>query len=63
MACVLCSEDEASVAARRVARLIQRQGFAVKFVNWRIVNVLGTCAMPFGIHIADFSREHRQNAS
>ena len=59
----ICSEDEAKVAARRVARLIQQAGFAVKFRNFRIVNVLGTCSFPFGIHIADFSRDHKQNAS
>lgn len=60
---VVYSEEEAAIAARRVARQIQLAGFNVKFANFRIVNVLGTCSMPFGIHVADFSRENKQNAS
>lgn len=60
---VVCSEEDAAIAARRVARQIQLAGFNVKFANFRIVNVLGTCSMPFGIHVTDFSRENKQNAS
>ncbi|XP_076439931.1 TATA box-binding protein-like 1 [Babylonia areolata] len=57
------SEDEAKVAARRVARRLQKLGFSVRFCNFRIVNVLGTCSLPFGIKLNNFSNEHPQAAS
>lgn len=57
------SEDMAKVAARRHARLLQKLGFQVRFSNYRVVNVLGTCIMPFGIHIVNFSQKHRKFAS
>jgi len=30
----------------------------VKFSSFKIVNVLGTCSLPFGIKLTDFSREN-----
>uniref|UniRef100_T1JKA4 TATA box-binding protein-like 1 n=1 Tax=Strigamia maritima TaxID=126957 RepID=T1JKA4_STRMM len=57
------SEDLAKVAARRFARTLQKLGFKVRFSNYRVVNVLGTCAMPFAIRIIQFSNDHRANAS
>ncbi|XP_037084676.1 TATA box-binding protein-like 1 [Pollicipes pollicipes] len=53
------SEAEAKVAARRVARYLQKQlDYQVRFRNFRVVNVLGTCTMPFSIKIADFSQKY-----
>lgn len=57
------SEDEAKVAARRVARRLQKLGFNARFFNFRIVNVLGTCSLPFGIRLNNFSQAHPQSAS
>ncbi|XP_029649849.1 TATA box-binding protein-like 1 [Octopus sinensis] len=57
------SEDEAKLAARRFARRLQRLGFNVRFINFRIVNVLGTCSLPFGIKINLFSKQYPQQAS
>ncbi|KAB7506714.1 TATA box-binding-like protein 1 [Armadillidium nasatum] len=57
------SEDQARIAARRVARSLQKLGYNVKFRNYRIVNVLGTCTMPFAIKISQFSQNHRHSAS
>ncbi|XP_017476560.1 PREDICTED: TATA box-binding protein-like protein 1 [Rhagoletis zephyria] len=57
------SEEQAKSASRRVARVLQRMGFRVKFSSYRVVNVLGTCRMPFGIKIGEFSTAHRQVAS
>lgn len=57
------SEDQARFAARRIARCLQKLGYHVRFKNFRIVNVLGTCTMPFGIRITQFSQKHRQAAS
>ncbi|XP_054153419.1 TATA box-binding protein-like 1 [Oppia nitens] len=57
------TEDSAKCGARRIARCLQKLGFKVKFNSYRVVNVLGTCILPFGIKIHDFSAEHRPIAS
>lgn len=54
------SEDQAKVAARRYARALQKLGFQVRFQNFRVVNVLGTCRMPFGIRIISFSKRYKE---
>lgn len=54
------SEDEAKIAARRFARLLQKLGYNVKFNNYRVVNVLGICTMPFAIKISPFCERHRE---
>jgi len=56
------SEDQARVAARKIARSLEHLGFRVKFKNFHVVNVLGTCSMPFGIHITKFSSDHKEHA-
>uniref|UniRef100_A0A182W574 TATA box-binding protein-like 1 n=1 Tax=Anopheles minimus TaxID=112268 RepID=A0A182W574_9DIPT len=57
------SEDQAKVAARRYSRCLQKLGFNVRLRNFRIVNVLGTCAMPWGIKIVNFSEKYKKDAS
>ncbi|XP_060517927.1 TATA box-binding protein-like 1 [Cylas formicarius] len=54
------SEDAAKQAARKFARCLQKLGFNVRFNNYRVVNVLGTCSMPFAIRINSFSERHRE---
>lgn len=54
------SEAQAKVAARRFARCLQKLGFKARFNNYRVVNVLGTCSMPFAIKINSFSERHRE---
>ncbi len=56
------SEDDARVGARRIARALQKLGFKTRFRNFRVVNVLGTCTMPFGIKIAQFTEKHKSRA-
>lgn len=56
------SEDNAKIAARRFARCLQKLGFNVHFNNFRVVNVLGTCSMPFGIRINAFSAKYPKEA-
>ncbi|XP_037069306.1 TATA box-binding protein-like 1 [Pollicipes pollicipes] len=57
------SEPEAKVAARRVARYLQKHlNYQTRFSNFRVVNVLGTCTMPFSIKIADFSQKYPRTA-
>uniref|UniRef100_A0A023G7A3 TATA box-binding protein-like 1 n=1 Tax=Amblyomma triste TaxID=251400 RepID=A0A023G7A3_AMBTT len=57
------SEETAKTAARRYARILQKLGFRVKFMNYRVVNVLGTCTMPFAIKLIPFSQQNRHIAS
>ncbi|KAH8416752.1 hypothetical protein KR222_001248, partial [Zaprionus bogoriensis] len=57
------SESQAKIAARRYARCLNKLGFPTHFQNFRIVNVLGTCSMPWAIKIVNFSERHRDNAS
>jgi len=54
------SEAQARTAARKYARFLQKLGFNTRFTNYRVVNVLGTCTMPFAIKITQFSQEHRE---
>ena len=54
------SEDFARIAARRFARKLQKLGNKVKFSNYRVVNVLGTCSLPFSINIVDFSKNRKE---
>nr|CAG4643474.1 EOG090X0CO7 [Ilyocryptus agilis] len=58
------SEEAARQAARRIARCISKLGYPkLRLVNYRVVNVLGTCTMPFAIKITPFSAKHRDVAS
>ncbi|XP_066157530.1 TATA box-binding protein-like 1 [Euwallacea fornicatus] len=54
------SEDAAKMAARKFARCLQKLGFNVRFNNYKVVNVLGTCSMPFAIRITPFSQQHKE---
>ncbi|VVC88966.1 unnamed protein product, partial [Leptidea sinapis] len=54
------SEEQAKIAARRYARALQKLGFQTRFRNFRVVNVLGTCRMPFGIRIIAFSKKYKE---
>lgn len=53
------SELEAKQAARRCARSLQKLGFKVRFENYRVVNVLGSCTMPWAIKIELFSKHFK----
>lgn len=57
------SEDQARVSARKFSRILQRLDEKYKNIrikNWRIVNVLGTCTLPFAIKITPFSQAFRE---
>ncbi|XP_015122451.1 TATA box-binding protein-like protein 1 isoform X1 [Diachasma alloeum] len=56
------SESDAKKAARKIARCLAKLGFNVRFSNFRVVNVLGTCLMPWDIRINLFSMAHREHA-
>jgi len=54
------SEEDAKTAARRVARILQKFGFRVKFTNFKVKNVLDIVHLPFGIRVDDFCKKNRQ---
>jgi transcription initiation factor TFIID TATA-box-binding protein len=54
------SEDQARIAARRFARILQKLSFPTRFTNYRVVNVLGTVTLPFAIRITQFSQAHHE---
>lgn len=57
------SEDQARVSARKFSRILQKldDKYAnIRIKNWRIVNVLGTCTLPFAIKITPFSQHFRE---
>lgn len=53
------SEFTSKMAARRYARVLQKLGFRARFKNFKIVNVLGTCTMPFAIKLVPFSQANK----
>ncbi len=55
---VYYSDDDSQRAARRIARCIQRLGYKTKFRNYRIVNCLATCSMPWPIDIVKLSQTY-----
>lgn len=54
------SEEDAKTAARKVARILQKLGFRVKFTSFKVKNVLGVVHLPFGIRMDDFCKKNRQ---
>jgi len=57
------TEQEAKTAARKFSRILQKLDEKYKNIrikNWRIVNVLGTCNLPFGIKIVPFSQAFKE---
>ncbi|OCT57443.1 hypothetical protein XELAEV_18003517mg [Xenopus laevis] len=56
-------KEEAKVGARRLARSLQKLGFQVKFTEYKVVNVLAVCTMPFEIRLNEFTRRNRPHAS
>lgn len=57
------SEEEAKFGARRLARCLQKLGFLVKFTEFKVVNVLAVCTMPFEIRLPEFTKSNRPHAS
>lgn len=45
------NDTDALIGSRRVARLLMRAGFPVRFVNFRIVNVMANVQLPFRIDL------------
>ncbi|KAL4100630.1 hypothetical protein QTP88_020666 [Uroleucon formosanum] len=57
------SEYDSKIASKRIARIIQRLGYNdAKFSSFKIINVLGSCSLPFSIRIIQFSEKYKLNS-
>jgi transcription initiation factor TFIID TATA-box-binding protein len=52
------SEDESKTAAKQYARIIKKLGFPVKFSEFKIQNIVGSCDVKFPIRLEGLSNDH-----
>jgi len=57
------SEDDAKLAARKYARIIQKLGFPAKFLDFKIQNMVGSCDVRFPIRLEGLVLTHAQFSS
>ena len=57
------SEADAYTAARRYCRILQKLRFKVKLCNFRVVNVVATCFLPFTLDVAALANENQRHCS
>lgn len=46
------NEPDALKGARRVARILQKLNFKVRFTNFRVTNIMASCRFPYQINIS-----------
>mmetsp|Transcript_53098 Transcript_53098/g.108249 ORF Transcript_53098/g.108249 Transcript_53098/m.108249 type:complete len:210 (+) Transcript_53098:278-907(+) len=52
------SEEQAKLASRKYARIIQKLGFSAKFTEFKIQNIVGSCDVKFPIRLEKLCTEH-----
>ncbi|KAJ3049050.1 TATA-box-binding protein [Rhizophlyctis rosea] len=52
------SEEASKLAARKYARIIQKLGFAAKFTDFKIQNIVGSCDVKFPIRLEGLTYAH-----
>lgn len=57
------SEDQAKLAARKYARIIQKLGFHAKFIDFKIQNMVASCDVKFPIRLEGLVLTHGQFSS
>ncbi|CAH1370616.1 uncharacterized protein [Tenebrio molitor] len=57
------SEQDALLASKKFARIIQKLGFDIKFENFKIQNLVATCDLRFPIKLENLSLLHGQFCS
>lgn len=57
------NEDDSRLAARKYARIIQKLGFPVQFLDFKIQNIVGTCDVRFPIRVEGLNQVHGQFSS
>ena len=56
-------EEKSKLAARKYARVIQKLGFAAKFKDFKIQNIVGSCDVKFPIRLEGLVLAHSQFSS
>ncbi|XP_014249253.1 TATA-box-binding protein 2-like [Cimex lectularius] len=56
-------EEHAVLACRKYARIIQKLGFPVKFINFKIHNMVATCDLRFPLRLENLHQIHGQFSS
>jgi transcription initiation factor TFIID TATA-box-binding protein len=57
------SEDDSKLASRKYARIIQKLGFAAKFTDFKIQNIVGSCDIKFPIRLEGLASKHHPFSS
>ena len=57
------SEDDARLAARKYARIVQKLGYQAKFLDFKIQNMVGSCDVKFPIRLEGLVITHGQFSS
>lgn len=57
------SEDQAKLAARKYARIVQKLGFSAKFKDFKIQNMVGSCDVKFPIRLEGLVLTHGRFSS
>lgn len=57
------SEEQAKLAARKYARIVQKLGFPAKFLDFKIQNMVGSCDVKFPIRLEGLVLSHGQFSS
>jgi transcription initiation factor TFIID TATA-box-binding protein len=57
------SVEDSRLAARKYARIIQKLGFNVKFTEFKIQNIVGSCDVGFPIRLEGLTLAHRKFSS
>lgn len=57
------SEDDSKLASRKYARIVQKLGFAAKFTDFKIQNMVGSCDVKFPIRLEGLVLTHSQFSS
>ncbi|XP_018898248.2 uncharacterized protein [Bemisia tabaci] len=53
-------ENSANLASRKFARILQKLNFPVKFINYKVHNVVATCDLRFPIRLENLNQLHGQ---
>lgn len=54
------NEHDALLASKKFARIIQKLGFNIKFINFRVQNIVATCDLRFPIKLENLHHVHGQ---
>jgi transcription initiation factor TFIID TATA-box-binding protein len=57
------SEHDSSLASRKFARLILKLGFIVRYSEWKIQNIVGSCSVGFNVRLEGLANSHPQFSS